>query len=169
MDPKSRLARCVRFIMRDVTYHKQYVCEVQSQDGMTVDLKPEDDKIAGAGLSAVPLRTGVPGFTFEVAQGARVLLAFDNGDPGKPFAALFDPGSIVSATFGEGSQAVARQGDLVKCGGTGTVATFFPIPPAAPGPLATGVGYLISFALPVAPKQAPLYGAIATGRLQLKA
>lgn len=165
MDSKSRFARIIRFVMRDVTYHKQYVCSVQSQDGMTLDLKADDEKIAGNGLGAVPLRTGVPGFTFEVAQGARVLLSFDNGDPSKPTAALFDPGSVISITFADGTQANARQGDLVVSGGVGTVVTFAPVVPAG-GPMVPGAPYLVSFSeVPPTPILAsPLYGSVATGR-----
>lgn len=169
MDPKSRLARVVRFIMRDVTFHKQYPCEVKAQNGMTLDLLPDDLKIRGQGLSGVPLRTGVPGFTFEVPAGARVMLAFDNGDPGKPFASLFDPNSVTSIKFADGTQAVARQGDLVESGGVGTVVTFTPVQPA-PGPVLPGVPYLISFS-PIAPTPvlaSPLYGSIATGRQEFQ-
>ncbi len=164
LDPKSRLARFIRLVMRDVTFHRHYVCTVEGQSGMTLDLKPDDERIAGAGLGAVPLRVGLPGFTVEVPQGARVLLSFDNGDPSKPAAALFDPGSVTSIRFADGTQAVARQGDLVESGGPGTVATFLPIPPTPGGPMATGVPYLVSFALPTYPSPAPLYGSIATGR-----
>jgi|SRR5215207_9946084 len=164
MDPKSRLARIVRFIMRDVTYHKQYVCSVQSQDGMTLDLKPDDAKLDGNGLGAVPLLVGLPGFTVEVPQGARVRLHFDDGDPTKPRASLFDPGSVTSIKFADGTQAVARQGDLVESGGVGTTVTFTPVTPAA-GPMVPSVPYLISFG-PTAQPQLPLFGSIATGRLE---
>ncbi len=166
MDPKSRLARIIRFVMRDVTYHKQYVCSVQSQDGMTLDLKPDDPKLDGNGLGAVPLLVGLPGFTVEVSQGARVRLHFDNGDPSQPKASLFDVGSMISVTFGEGVQAVARMGDLVECGGFGTTVVFTPVTPAG-GPVMPGIPYLVSFG-PTAQPQFPLYGCIATGRLEFK-
>ncbi len=171
LDPKSRLARFIRLVMRDVTYHKHYVCTVESQNGMTLDLKPDDERIAGAGLGAVPLRVGLPGFTVEVPQGARVLLSFDNGDPSKPAAALFDPGSVTRIVFDGGTQAVARQGDLVESGGVGTVVIFdLPVPTGIPSPLTTLTPYLVSFG-PMPPTAAfalPLYGSIATGRAEFQ-
>lgn len=170
-DPKGRLARFIRFVMRDVTYHKQYPCTVVSQEGMTLDLKPDDDRIAGNGLGLIPLRVGLPGFTVKVPQGARVMLSFDNGDPSKPAASLFDPGSVTSISFGEGSQAVARQGDLTENGGVGTTVMFdAPVPTGIPAPLMTLTPYLVSFG-PTPPTVAfalPLYGSIASGRLEFQ-
>lgn len=174
MDPKSRIARFIRFVMRDVTYHKQYPSTVKSQSGMTLDLLPDDAKIAGPGLGAVPLRVGLPGFTVEVPEGARVLLTFDNGDPSIPAAQLFDPGSVKGITFADGTQAVARQGDLVIAGGVGLLVTLVPLPPAVPAPpnaaVVCGVPHMISFsAVPPTPLKAdPLYGSIATGRQEFQ-
>jgi hypothetical protein len=167
VDPKGNLAAFVRWIMRDVTYHKHYPCTVVRQDGMLLDLKPDDPKIAGPGLGRVPLRVGLPGFTVKVPNGARVMLSFDNGDPAAPAASLFDPGSVTEITFADGSQAIARQGDLVESGGVGAMVTLLPVPPALAGPVATGVPYLVSFG-PPGPVQFPLFGSIATGRLEFK-
>lgn len=171
MDPKSRLARFIRLVMRDVTYHRQYPATVMRQDGMTVDLLPDDEKIRGVGLTRVPLRIGVPGMTCTLADRARVLLSFDNGNPDQPAAALFDPGTVRQVVFDGGTQAVSRMGDVVECGGLGTTIMLIPIPPATPGPVQTGVLYAVSFGPPVPPlqPQVPLYGAIITGREEFQA
>jgi hypothetical protein len=110
---KEGLAAFIRWVMRDVTYHKQYPCTVQSQSGMTVDLMPDDESIAGSGLSGVPLRVGLPGWEVTLAPRSRVMLSFDNGDPKKPAAALFDPGSVIDLSFDGGTRGVARIGDPV--------------------------------------------------------
>lgn len=174
MDPRTRLARFIRWCMRDVTFHKHYPSTVVRQDGMFVDVQPDDEAIRGPGLSRVPLRIGVPGMTCTLADRARVLLSFDNGNPDQPAAALFDPGSVREVVFDGGTQALARQGDLVAVGGALTIATFMtnppPIPPT-PAPMMTGTPYLISFS-PVPPTAVyadPLYGSIMTGRLEFKA
>jgi hypothetical protein len=121
MDPRTALARFIRWVMRDVTYHRVYPCTVQSQapDG-TLDLTPDDDTIRGEGLSGVPIRHGVPGLRVNVRQGARVLLAFEAGDPSRRYAALWseDPTVVESVSFGGGTAPVARLGD--------TVDVFFP-------------------------------------------
>jgi hypothetical protein len=96
-----------------------------------------------------------------------VLLQFDNGDPGKPFAALWETGSITSITFDGGTQKIARQGDLTQAGGPGTMCVL--TGPAAPpnGACIMGVPYAISFSMLPQP-QKPLYGVIATGAARLK-
>jgi hypothetical protein len=171
MDPKSRLARFIRFVTRDTVYHKQYPSTVVRQDGMFVDVLPDDEKIRGVGQTRVPLRIGVPGITCTLADGARVLLSFDNGNPDQPAAALFDPGSVREVVFDGGTQAVSRMGDVVECGGAGTTIMLLPIPPAALGPVQSGVLYAVSFGVPVPPvqPQVPLYGAIITGREEFQA
>lgn len=172
---KEELERFVRWVMRDVTYHKHYPCTVQGQSGMTLDLLPDDPEIAGAGLGGVPLRVGLPGFVVQVPPGARVMLSFDNGDPKKPAAALFDPGSVTGIQFADGTQAIARQGDLVVAGGTGLVMTFStPAGPIGAPPnnaMVPGVPYLASFSpiIPTVASADPLYGSISTGRPEFTA
>lgn len=169
-DLYATFERIVRAIVGDLTYLKQYPCTVQRQSGMTLDLLPDDESIRGpGGLSGVPLRVGLPGFEVRVPVGARVLLSFDEGNPAKPAASLFDPGSVTSIHFADGTQANARQGDLVVSGGVGLLVTLMPVPPALPAPpnaaVVCGVPHLISFS-PVPPTLVsadPLYGSIATG------
>jgi hypothetical protein len=174
---KEDLAAFIRWVMRDATYLGQYVCTVQGQDADgLLQLLPDEEKVRGDGLGAVKIKVGLPGFEVKVPVGARVLLGWEDGNPKKPYAALFDPSSVTSIAFADGTQAVARQGDLVIAGGTGLVVTFMPPPPAPPvgatpnNAMVVGVPYLISFSA-VAPapplyEQQPLYGAIATGRLE---
>ncbi|MFO7179585.1 MAG: hypothetical protein DIU78_012885 [Pseudomonadota bacterium] len=113
-DPNGTLARFVRWVMRDTLYHAQYICTVQSQDADgNLDLLPDDERIRGTGLSRVPIRYGIPGVKARVVAGARVTLAFEAGDPRRPFAALWDPGAIEEISFNDGRAPVARVGDYV--------------------------------------------------------
>lgn len=162
------IERLVRAIVGDFKYFKLYPCAVQSQTGMSLDLLPDDEEIRGpGGLGGVPLRVGLPGFEVVVPHGARVLLGFDNGDPRRPYASLFDPGNVTSIKFAGGELPNARQGDLVVSGGVGLIVSFTPVVPT-PGPMTAGQPYLISFsAVPPTPVSAdPLYGSIATGRTE---
>lgn len=103
--------------MRDVTYHKHYVCTVQSQhaNGL-LDVLPDDETIRGTGLSSIPIRHGLPGCTIEVAAGASLLLGFENGDPSKPYCALWESGlaNVIRIDIGENPADVARKGDTVE-------------------------------------------------------
>ncbi len=175
MDGPDWLAKFIRWVMRDATYLGQYVCSVEGQDADgLLALRPEDEKVQGKGLGAVKIKVGLPGFKVKVPVGARVMLSWENGDPGKPQAALFDPNSVTEIQFADGTQAIARQGDLAVSGGAGLIVTFQMPPPAPPNvgappnnAMVVGVPYLISFS-PVAPmpplyEQVPLYGSIATG------
>lgn len=113
-DPSSTLARIIRFVMRDTLYHAQYISTVQSQDSDgNLDLLPDDERVRGTGLSRVPIRYGIPGVKARVVAGARVTLAFEAGDPSRPFAALWDPGAIEEISFNDGRAPVARLGDYV--------------------------------------------------------
>lgn len=112
---KNSLAAFVRWVMRDVTYHKLYPATVQGQDADgLLDLYPEATEIRGSGLSKVPIRHGLPGVTVRVPNGASVLLGFENGDPRRPYAALWLPGSTTEVVFDNGTQAVARENDTVR-------------------------------------------------------
>jgi hypothetical protein len=64
----------------------------------------------------VPIRYGIPGVVAKVAAGGRVLVGFENGDPSRPVAELWDNASLVELSFAGGTHAVAREGDSVDLG-----------------------------------------------------
>jgi hypothetical protein len=75
----------------------RYPCTVLNDHGdMRLDLDPDDPRIPP--LSRVRLWLGLPGCTVKVRRGARVLLGFEGGDPDKPFAELFQVGSVERLT-----------------------------------------------------------------------
>ena len=57
---------------------------------MTVDVVPDDARIPP--LSAITLKLGLPGAEVQISPGAYVLVGWENGDPAKPQAALWDGG-----------------------------------------------------------------------------
>lgn len=116
MDPREALDRIIRFVTRETLYLRSFECTVEIDHGdNTLDLLPDDARVRGTGLSRVPIRHGLPGVTVRVATGSRVLLGFVEGDPRKPFASLWQPGSIEEVSFDGGQASVARVGDIVVC------------------------------------------------------
>lgn len=97
-----------------------YLCKVRAQNGDgTLQLEPEDERIAGRGLGSVPIRHGLPGFEVKVKAGAVVHVAFDGGDPSKPYASLWTPGNascVQSIEYKPGgiSSPVVRVGDQLE-------------------------------------------------------
>lgn len=89
--PTASLARFRGGFRRLIDYSRQYPSTVSAQraDG-TLQLVPDDARMKGSGVDKVRARHGLPGFKVKVLPGARVMLGFDNGDPTKPFAALWD-------------------------------------------------------------------------------
>jgi hypothetical protein len=82
---------------------------VVSQAGMTVDVKMDDPRMPG--MSALPIQVGIPGATVSLAPGARMLVAFENGDPAKPIALSWDAGAHALR--------LSLPADLVELGGQG--------------------------------------------------
>lgn len=113
-------------------YGQAHAATVRAQhaDG-TLDL--EVDTAAVGAITHVPLRLGLLGARVVVPEGERVRLAFENGDPSRPFAAGLD--ADPSADRG-----VARRGDRVAIrlsyAGPGALLWYPPgTPPPEPVPI----------------------------------
>lgn len=94
LDPiKEPLIRLVLKATQRMDYHALYSCKVVSQnaDG-TLELQP--DRTTLSSVSKVPIRLGLPGVEVKVAAGSRVLLGFENGDPAKPVATLWEKSTL---------------------------------------------------------------------------
>jgi hypothetical protein len=165
MDPSSSLARFVRWVMRDVTYHKLYPATVMAQEGQTLSVLPDDESIQGTGLAKVPMLHGVPGMKAEVKPGARLLLGFRAGDPRRPYVALWESASVSLLTLPNGSLPIARQGDIVNSGGPTTLCYIGMPPGDTPKPVMTGTPYPLYFASAAAPAVTYPYlsGVVASG------
>lgn len=85
--------------------------------GGAVDTEPET--LGTPQFPALPLRYGVPGVLRGVAKtGARVLVAFAEGDPKQPYVAAWDPCELEELVFdvSGGAEALARTDDEVDSG-----------------------------------------------------
>lgn len=80
------LARAVEARLPSVVWTRLHPSTVHSQDpsDLSVQVFPDQDDVPP--MVSVPLRTGIPGLAVRVLQGARVLLAFEEGDPRRPIA-----------------------------------------------------------------------------------
>ncbi len=115
---KGHLARLIATMFARVDYFALYACTivVQNADG-SLEFKPDSDKLPG--MSRVPIRLGLPNSTVKVAPGSRVLLGFENGDPARPVASLWDTATctelVVNGTtikLNGGNTPVAKEGSV---------------------------------------------------------
>jgi hypothetical protein len=89
----------VRRTMRGVLHHARFPSRVVEQNpgDFTLALRPDNPALPG--LVGVPLRTFVPGAVVKLAfplegPAPRVLLGFEGGDPRRPFADLWEAGTL---------------------------------------------------------------------------
>jgi len=104
-----------------------YPAKVISQTGSVLDVRPESPTLPD--MTGVPLR-GIPGVVATVAPGARVLIAFENGNLTTPIATLANTTDLISLTITATTKVtvnapqvditsaaalpIARQGDMVQ-------------------------------------------------------
>lgn len=102
-------------------YGALYAATVKSQaaDG-SVGITFDDPRFPPA--DGIPLRLGLPGVTVKVSAGARVLVGFENQDPSRPRATLWEVSGLlelhvdpsVVTVFNGGTANVGRVGDTVR-------------------------------------------------------
>jgi len=80
------LARAVEARLPSPLWTRLHPSRVVSQAAEDRSLQVFPDDGAVPPMTSVPLRTGIPGLDVEVNAGARVLLAFEEGDPRRPVA-----------------------------------------------------------------------------------
>lgn len=110
------LEKIVDHRMAKIDYLALYDAEVKSQsaDLTTVDLDVKDPRIGG--LQRVPLRNGLAACAQQVANGSKIRLGWDRGDPRRPFAAMWDGGESVTRLKLGGNTDAARKDDPVTHG-----------------------------------------------------
>lgn len=116
------LRRLVRQMTARVDYFASYSAIVNTDNGDgTLDITPEDSRLHS--MSGIPKLHGLPGVVSTVAQNAKVVFVFQNGDPSKPAVVLYDAtaatkvslqGSAINLAADPGAAAVGRVGDQVK-------------------------------------------------------
>jgi len=71
-----------------IDYSRRYPAQIVSQDGNTIDVLPDSPLLTD--MAGVPLWLGVPGASVNGIVGGRCLVGWKGGDPGQPYATLFD-------------------------------------------------------------------------------
>jgi hypothetical protein len=112
---KSAFLSLAKAARPDADYCAFYRARVLSQDGSTVDVRPEDRRLPDMGK--VPLRTGVPGVATTAKPGTYVLIGFENGRPDGAFAMIWDWGAGVGSTNSVGVSSTTVAADAVLIGG----------------------------------------------------
>lgn len=115
-------------------------------------------------VKGLPIRS--PGLQFVCQRGEQCIVAFEGGDPTKPFIATLGLASEYGSAL-----PIGRQGDMVRFGGNGQLIALYPMAAPPVPPFATlGVPYLVSFGTleppspPIPPPfQSPGYGIVSTG------
>ena len=105
------LEKIVRRITRRVDFCALYPARVLSQnaDG-TLELAPESETLPA--MQAVSYRT-IPGVALTVPAGSRVLLGFEDADPARPVALLWELGTVTRLAVNGSTTRAAREGDDV--------------------------------------------------------
>jgi len=85
---KASLFALARAANPRAIYSSVYRGVVVAQRGQTVDVTLDDPRLPG--MSALSIQVGLPGATVDMDSGARMLVAFENGDPAKPIALLWE-------------------------------------------------------------------------------
>lgn len=113
MKPTSSLARLIRWVMRDTTYHGCYAAtvEVDNGDG-TFDVRIENPDLPIDGVQQAKARAGLPGTTIGAEQGAPCLVGFEEGDPAKPYIAAWSGEGLRRVEI-TGARPIARVGDTL--------------------------------------------------------
>lgn len=130
---------------------------VQQRADGTLDLTPESDAVPSC--QGVPIRYGIPGVTATIAAGARVLLGYAGGDPSRPYASLWESGSVTelklnasTIKLNNGTIEAARKGHAVNAGTINLVTS------SLLGPTAFAVVYVNADGVPGSPQTVTLGG-----------
>ncbi len=119
---RAAFERAVRRALPRLDYLALYSARVvaQAADG-SLDVQPDDARLPG--MTGVPMRLFVPGATVRVGGGARVLVGFEQGDPARPVAHLWESGALARLRVDAserielaGTKGVVREGDKLDLG-----------------------------------------------------
>lgn len=153
-------------IRQAIDYSRFYPARVVAQNAdKTLQLVPEDARIAGTGMDRVPIRAGIPA-VIEVASGAKCLVGFAGGDPARPYVHGWETTAVTKVSINGGTLPAARQGDLVDVLPAGWTVSLGPVGVVAPA--STGTTYPLFFvppppANPLTDALPYLYGQISSG------
>lgn len=133
---RGHVEQAVRALLPELPYLRTYEARVVGQNAdNTLEIIAYDPKIGG--LSRVPIRLGIPGARVQVSFGARVDVGFEDADPRRAYAGLWNTDAALQtlriAIDGALSPSpVARRGDHTTTGALSISLVPFPPPPAPP-------------------------------------
>lgn len=105
--PAGMIDKILDVVRRELDFAKIWRCQVVSQAGDgTLELLPDSPRLRGTGIAKVKIAPGLAGTKVTVPQGAVCFVAFDGGDPSKPFVLGWESETGMSlTTLGAVSQA----------------------------------------------------------------
>ncbi len=164
-DTGSRLTAAfdamARRALREVDFHAVYPARVVAQRGDgTLDVLADSPRVTLP--RAIPYRT-LPGLELTVPADTRVGVGFEQGDPSRPFAALWEHGDVTRWALDGGTHRAAREGHAVNAGSVQIVTS------AILGPTAFAVQYVSAAGVPQGSPQTVTLGGDATVTLALSA
>lgn len=132
-DAGSRLTAAfdamARRALREVDYLAVYPAKVvQQNDDGTLDVLADSPRVALP--RAIRYRT-LPGLELTVPAGTRVAVGFEQGDPSRPYAALWELGDVTRWALDGGTHRAAREGHATADGAVSASTS----PPAGTPPL----------------------------------
>lgn len=153
-------------VRREIDFSRLYSARVVSQrSDDSLELEADSHKLKGFGMDRIPLRHGLPG-SVKVSKGSRVMVGFADGDPSKPFAALYEGTSAIEVSLNGGTRNAAADGDIVLSGGPGTLVMFAAGTP--PAPLTSSTPYTMTFITAPGPPTPYLTGVISAPTPKVK-
>lgn len=132
----------VRAATARVDFYALYSAVVNSDNGdETLDFTPEDSRLPSQ--SRIPKMYGLPGVKSTIASGSKILFGFANGDPSKPYVAMYDgtsaskvslQASTVNLSGDSPADAVALAAKVnARCGAIETVLKTWTVVPSDGG------------------------------------
>jgi len=95
-----------------------------------------DDQRFGPGLTAIPLRVGIPGLLVEVPKGSRVLVGFENGSPAAPIAHLWQTSQAINLEIETTGSVTIKAASAIKLGALALLGVARHTDPVQAGPFA---------------------------------
>lgn len=120
------LADIIDRSLKPQRFMRIWPAQVVKQNGdLSLELKLDSPDVPG--LSNVPLRTFAPGVVLKVAPGCRVGVTFEQGDPQKPVAVLWEQAAGTATQLSLNATQIILNGGVLPVARAGDTAGPYPI------------------------------------------